>query len=273
VRRALPARLIAGTALTGAFVALALLSRLWTPESPSRLRLALRLKPPGAAGLLGTDALGRDILSMLMAGASTSLGVALPAVLGGAAAGTAAGLLAAARPGWTREAVLGAVNLLFAFPALLSGLIVAALLGPGAWTAILAIGLFTAPVFARLSHDAGRRVWQEEFCLAAAMAGKGRFGITRDHVLPNIAGLLSVQASVQLGFAILIEAGLSFLGLSVPPPTPGWGRMLNEAQTYLGQAPWMALAPGLTIVAAVSGFNLLGDGLRDWLDPRAGPEG
>jgi peptide/nickel transport system permease protein len=267
-----PARLIAGAALTGGLALVALLSRVWTPESPTRLRIALRLKPPGTAGLLGTDALGRDILSMLMAGAGTSLGLAVPAVLCGAAAGTAAGLVAAAREGWTREAVMGVANLLFAFPALLSGLIVAALLGPGGLTAVIAIGLFTVPVFARLSFDAGRRVWLEEFCLAAALAGKGQWGITRDHVLPGIAGVLAVQVSTQLGFAILIEAGLSYLGLSVPPPTPGWGRMLNDAQTYLAQAPWLALAPGAAIVAAVGAFNLLGDGLRDWLDPRTRPE-
>lgn len=263
-----PSRLAAGGIITAGLAALALLSRVWTPEAPARLRIALRLRPPGAAGLLGTDAFGRDILSNLMAGAWTTLAIAAPAVLVGLAVGTGLGLGAAAGGGWRRDAVLRLADVIFAFPALLTALIAATLLGPGAATATIAIGLFTMPVFARLSYGAALTIWAQEFCLAAALAGKTRLGITRDHVLPGIAGLLAVQASQQLGFAILIEASLGYLGLSVPPPTPSWGRMLNDAQTFLGPAPWMAVAPGAAIALAVGGFNLLGDGLRDRFDPR-----
>ncbi len=262
--------LAAGGFITGAVVATALLSLVWTPVAPTRMRIALRLKPPLDAGLAGTDALGHDIFSMLMAGAWTSLSVAVLAVLGGAAVGVALGTLAAAFRGWTEEAVMRGADVVFAFPALISAVVIGALLGPGRLTATLAIGLFAVPVFARVARGAALRVWTLDFCRAAECAGKGRLRITLDHVLPNIAGALAVQAAVQTGFAILVEAGLSFLGLSLPPPAPSWGRMLGEAQTYLGQAPWMAVAPGLAIAVTVLGLTLLGDGLRDLLDPRGG---
>ncbi len=262
-------RLRAGLGLTLAFVALALLSRVWTPEPPARMHIALRLRPPLAAGLLGTDAFGRDIASVLMAGAWTSLSVASLAVLLGAVLGGALGFVAAGARGWTEEVLLRGADVVFAFPALISALMLAALIGPGQGTAILAIGLFAVPVFLRLSRGTARQVWASDYCLAARAAGMGPAAITVRHVLPNIAGPLLVQVSLQLGLAILVEAGLSYLGLGVPPPASSWGRMLGEAQTYAGQAPWMAIAPGVTIATAVLGLNLLGDGLRDLFDPRA----
>ena len=256
--------------MTGGIWGLAALSQVWTPEPPTRMRLLLKLKPPGAAGLAGTDAYGRDIASMLMAGAWNSLTIAVAAVGLSLGMGVLLGALAAARRGWTAEAVLRGADIVLAFPAVLSAIMIAALTAPGRTTAILAIGLFNVPVFARVTHAAALRVWAQPFCLAAEALGKPPWRITTDHVLPNIAGLLAVQATVQCGLAIVVEAGLSFLGLSLPPPAPSWGRMLADAQTYLGQAPWMAIAPGLAIAIAVLGLNLLGDGLRDWLDPRAG---
>ncbi len=262
--------LVAGGGITGSVLALALLSQVWTPENPARMRIASRLKPPLAAGLAGTDALGHDIFSMLMAGAWNSLSIAVAAVLLGLAAGVALGTTAAAARGWAEEAIVRAADVVFAFPALISAIMIAALAGPGRSTAILAIGIFAVPVFTRVSRGAALRVWTLDFCRAAECAGKGRLRITVDHVLPNIAGVLAVQATLQVGLAILVEAGLSFLGLSLPPPAPSWGRMLSEAQTYLGQAPWMAVAPGLAIALSVLGLNLLGDGLRDLLDPRSG---
>lgn len=264
------ARLLTGLAITGGFLAVAALSQVWTPEPPSRMRLLLKLKPPGAAGLAGTDAYGRDIASMLMAGSWNSLTIAFTAVGLSLGLGVLLGGLAAARRGWAEEAILRGADVVLAFPAVLSAIMIAALTQPGRATATLAIGLFNVPVFARVTHAAARRVWAQPFCLAAEALGKAPWRITTDHVLPNIAGLLAVQATVQCGLAILVEAGLSFLGLSLPPPAPSWGRMLADAQTYLGQAPWMAIAPGLTIAAAVLGLNLLGDGLRDRFDPRAG---
>jgi peptide/nickel transport system permease protein len=258
-----------GTGITGALVSIAVLSRFWTPEPPTRMHILLKLKPPLANGLLGTDAFGRDILSMLMAGAWNSLSTSFLAVLLGLLAGVAFGMTAAACRGWVEEGIMRAADVVFAFPALISAIMIGALIGPGQFTAVLAIGIFAIPVFVRVSRGAALRVWSQDYCLAARAAGKGAFGITMDHVLPNIAGTLVVQATIQLGLAILVEAGLSFLGLGLPPPAPSWGRMLNDAQTYLSQAPWMAIAPGVTIALAVLGLNLFGDGLRDRLDPRS----
>jgi peptide/nickel transport system permease protein len=268
VRRRLPGALLAGGAITALFVLVALLSLLWTPELPTRIRMALRLRPPLAAGLLGTDPFGRDVLSMLMKGAWFSLSTAALSVLLGLALGVALGAAAAALRGRFEEVAMRAADLIFAFPALVSAIMVSTILGPGQATAVTATGLFIVPVFARVARGAALQVWARDFCRAAEASGKGRLAITLEHVLPNIAGTLAVQLTLQLALAILIEAGLSFLGLGLPPPTPSWGRMLNEAQTYLGRAPWLALAPGGTIALAVLGFNLLGDGLRDLLDPR-----
>lgn len=261
--------LLAGMILTGGMAAFAVQSQIWTPENPTRMRIASRLKPPLVSGLAGTDALGHDIFSMLMVGAWNSLSIAVPAVLLGLVAGVVLGTTAAAARGWVEEAIMRLADIVFAFPALISAIMIAALTGPGRTTAILAIGVFAIPVFTRMSRGAALRVWTLDFCLAAEGAGKSRLRITVDHVLPNIAGVLAVQATIQVGLAILVEAGLSFLGLSLPPPAPSWGRMLSEAQTYLGQAPWMAIAPGLTIAITVLGLNLLGDGLHELLDPRS----
>jgi peptide/nickel transport system permease protein len=258
-----------GIAITALVVGMAVLSRFWTPEVPTRLQIANKLKPPLASGLAGTDALGRDIFSMIMAGAWNSLSIALLSVLLGLIVGVGFGTLAAARRGWVEEVIMRFADVVFAFPALISAIMIAALIGPGGGTAVLAIGIFNIPVFIRVSRGVALRVWALDFCLAAQAAGKGRFRITVDHVLPNIAGTVAVQATIQIGLAILVEAGLSFLGLSLAPPAPSWGRMLSDAQTYLAQAPWMAIAPGVTIAIAVLGLNLLGDGLRDVLDPRS----
>jgi peptide/nickel transport system permease protein len=267
LRVSLP-RVSSGLTITGAFVAVAILSRFWTPEAPSHIRIALKLKPPLGAGLLGTDALGRDILSLLMAGAWNSLTTAFLSVLIGLVIGVALGTMAAALRGWTEEVIMRAADVVFAFPALISAIMIAALIGPGQFTAVLAIGVFTIPVFIRVSRGSALRVWSLDYCRAAQAAGKGRLLTTLHHVVPNIAGQLIVQATTQIGLAILVEAGLSFLGLGMPPPAPSWGRMLNDAQTYLAQAPWMAIAPGVTIAVAVLGLNLLGDRLRDVLDPK-----
>ena len=263
-----PPALVTGGAITGAFVLVALLSRVWTPESPTRIHMALRLKPPLAAGLLGTDPFGRDVLSMLMAGTWTSLTTALLAVLLGLLVGVALGSCAAALRGRFEEVAMRGADVIFAFPALITAIMVTNIFGPGQATAVTAIGIFIIPVFARLARASALQIWARDYCLAAQAAGKGRLRITIEHVIPNIAGGLLVQATIQLALAILIEAGLSYLGLGLPPPTPSWGRMLNDAQTFLDAAPWLAVAPGVAIALAVLGFNLLGDGLRDLFDPR-----
>ena len=261
-------RLAGGAAITGAFVAIALVSIAWTPEPPTHMRFGLRLKPPLAAGLFGTDSFGRDVLSMLMAGATDALAVAAPAVLVGSLVGTGLGIAAAGRRGLVDAAIMRACDVMFAVPPILSALLLGALLGPGRVTAIVAISVFIIPVFARVARGEAARVWGRDYVAAARGAGKGRGRIALEHVLPNVAGQLLVQLTLQLGLAVLTEAGLSYLGLGAPPPAPSWGRMLADAQTYLGRAPWLAIAPGACVAAVVLGFNLLGDGLRDRLDRR-----
>jgi peptide/nickel transport system permease protein len=265
--RASPSLLI-GAALTMFFVAVALASLLWTPEIPTRVRIALRLKPPLAAGWLGTDHYGRDVVSLVMAGAWNSLSVALPSVLIGAALGCLIGCTAAAFRGVFEAFALRIADVVFALPAVLSAIMLGAALGPGPMAAILAIAIFNVPVFVRVSRAVALQVWTTDYVAAARTLGKRPLAIAFEDVLPNIAGVLVVQVTVQLALAILTEAGLSYLGLGIRPPNPSWGRMLADSQTYLAQAPHLAVAPGLAIALAVLGLNLLGDGLRDALDPR-----
>lgn len=260
--------LLLGGLVTALLLGVALVSLVWTPASPTAIQIAQRLKPPLQAGLLGADHFGRDVASMLMAGAWNSLSVAFVAVLLGMLGGIALGTLAAAWRGWAEEVAMRIADVTFAFPAVLSAIMIGALIGPGATTAVIAIGVFNIPVFARVSRGAALQLWERDFVLAARAAGKGPVLITLHHVLPNIAGLLVVQATIQLALAILAEAGLSFLGIGLPPPNPSWGRMLSDAQTYLGQAPHLAVLPGLAIALAVLGLNMLGDGLRDLIDPK-----
>jgi peptide/nickel transport system permease protein len=259
--------LVIGGTLTLLLVATALLSLVWTPEVPTRVRIPLRLKGPLEAGLLGTDHFGRDVLSLLMAGAWNSLAIAWPAVLLGAAVGIALGCAAAALRGILDEVVMRASDVVFAFPAVLSAIMIGALLGTGPTAATLAIAVFNVPVFARVSRSVALQVWTFDYIAAARSLGKHPWRITVEDVLPNIAGVLIVQVTIQLALAILTEAGLSYLGLGVRPPNPSWGRMLSDSQTFLAQAPHLAITPGLAIALSVLGLNLLGDGLRDALDP------
>jgi peptide/nickel transport system permease protein len=186
----------------------------------------------------------------------------------GLAVGVAFGLLASARRGWVEEAVMRASDFTFAFPALLSAIMMTAIVGPGLVTSIVAIGIFNIPVFARVTRGSANAVWAREYVLAARAAGFGGFRITLDHVLPNIASVLIVQATIQFAVAILAEAALSYLGLGTQPPQPSWGRMLSEAQQQIFQAPQLSIYPGVAIALSVLGLNLMGDGLRDLLDPK-----
>jgi peptide/nickel transport system permease protein len=259
--------LVIGGTLTAMLIATAIVSTIWTPEVPTRARVALRLRAPLEAGLLGTDHFGRDVASLLMAGAWNSLAVAWPAVLLGAAIGIALGCAAAALRGLFDEIVMRAADVVFAFPAVLSAIMIGALVGSGPLAAVLAIATFNVPVFARVTRGVALQVWTFDYVAAARSIGKHPWRITWEDVLPNIAGVLIVQVTIQLALAILTEAGLSYLGLGVRPPNPSWGRMLADAQTYLSQAPYLAIAPGLAVALSVLGLNLLGDGLRDALDP------
>jgi peptide/nickel transport system permease protein len=259
---------IIGGVLTLALIVVALLSFGWTPYEATKLSIVNRFKPPSAQYWLGTDHFGRDILSMIMVGARNSILVGFVAVSIGMSAGVALGALAAALRGWFDEILMRMADLTFAFPAVLLAIMITAIWGPGMVNAIIAIGIFNIPVFARLTRGAALGVWARDYVLAARAAGKGRFLITIEHVLPNVVGVLIVQGTIQFALAILAEAGLSYLGLGTQPPDPSWGRMLNDAQTHLNRAPWLAIFPGLAIALTVLGLNLLGDGLRDLLDPK-----
>jgi peptide/nickel transport system permease protein len=260
---------VAGAALSSVFVLAALVSFLWTPWEVSQLDIPGKLRGPSGAHWLGTDQFGRDILSMLMLGARISIAVAVVAVGVGMAIGVPLGLAAAARRGSPLDELIMRTNdLVFAFPALLVAILITAVFGPGAVNAILAIGIFNIPVFARVTRGAALSLWTRDFCLAARVAGKGPARISAEHILPNIANLLIVQGTIQFSLGILAEAGLAYVGLGAQPPTPSWGRMLAEAQTLISLAPHTAIFPGLAIVVTVLGLNLMGDGLRDALDPR-----
>jgi peptide/nickel transport system permease protein len=257
-----------GGVLVALLLAAAALSLFWSPYPPAEIDVPNKFAPPSAAHWLGTDSLGRDIASQLLVGAQNSIVVGVVAVGIGVLIGVALGLLASARRGWVEELVMRASDFTFAFPALLSAIMLTALYGPGLVTSVVAIGIFNVPVFARITRAAANAVWAREYVLAARAAGKGAWRITLDHVLPNIASVLIVQATIQFAIAILAEAALSYLGLGTQPPQPSWGRMLNEAQTQMFQAPLLAVWPGAAIALAVLGLNLMGDGLRDLLDPK-----
>ncbi len=231
--------LIAGALLVGLFAGAALLSLVWTPYDVTGVSITDRLQTPGGAHPLGTDHFGRDILSMIMVGARTSIAVAVVVAVGiGMALGVPLGLAAAASGrGWIDEAIMRANDLAFAFPSLVIAILITAVFGPGAINAIIAIGIFNIPVFARITRGAALSLWTREFILAARVAGKDRARISLEHILPNVANLLIVQGTIQFSLGILAEAALSYVGLGAQPPIPSWGRMLADAQTLVAIAP------------------------------------
>lgn len=261
--------LLPGLVLTATFVCAALISLVWVPYDTTVLNIANRMKVPSWDHLLGTDQFGRDILSMIMIGARTSIAVALVAVGIGMILGVPLGLAAAARKGgWLDEVIMRANDLVFAFPSLLIAVMITAVFGASALNAIIAIGIFNIPVFARLTRGAALSLWNRDYILAARVAGKGPARISMEHILPNVSNLLIVQGTIQFSLGILAEAGLSYVGLGAQPPTASWGRMLADSQTMISLAPHLALFPGLAILLTVLGLNLMGDGLRDLLDPK-----
>lgn len=259
---------VIGAVLTLLLMLAAALSLFWTPWSPYEMDMNNRLQAASAAHWLGTDPFGRDIASLLLVGARNSILVGVIAVSIGLGTGTALGLLAAARRGWVEELIMRLADFTFAFPAILSAIMLTAVFGAGIGNSIIAIGIFNIPTFARVTRASANTVWSREFVLAARACGKGPWRITIEHVLPNILSALIVQATIQFAVAILAEAALSYLGLGTQPPNPSWGRMLSEAQTLMFDAPQLAVWPGLAIALTVLGLNLLGDGLRDLMDPR-----
>ncbi|WP_181158468.1 ABC transporter permease [Leucobacter massiliensis] len=266
--RRLSPTLIAGLVLVGIVVVTAALSLVWTPYDPVQAVPADRLQGPSAAHLFGTDKYGRDLFSGMLVGARITLFVGLISVGIALLLGTPLGIIAGIRGGWIEELIMRTSDIALAFPALLLAIMFGAVFGPSTVSAMIAIGISTIPGFARVARSGTRQVMNTEYVLAARAASQSRFRIALRHVLPNIIGIVVVQCSVAFALAVLAEAALSFLGLGTPPPTPSWGRMLQESQQFLGTHPTLAIFPGAAIAIAVMGFNLLGDGLRDRFDPK-----
>ena len=257
-----------GFILTAVVILMAITSLVWTPYDGNRMNPRERLQAPSLKHPLGTDQYGRDTLSRVMVGAVNSIIVGLVTVAIGLSLGVLLGLASAYYGKFVDEVIMRFSDFLFGFPAVLSAILITSILGPSMINAMLAIGLFYIPVFARLTRAVALTIWEREYIAAARASGVSEWAITVRHVLPNILSPLLIQGTIQFAVAILAEAGLSYLGLGTQPPTASWGRMLNEAQTFMSMSPWMSIFPGVAIAWAVLGFNLLGDGLRDTLDPK-----
>ena len=262
------APLVAGVLAVGLVVVAALVSLAWTPYDPGSIDPAGRLVGPGWPHPLGTDTFGRDIASRLMAGSRTTVVVGVVSVAIAAVIGVPLGLVAGMTQGIVARLVLRVTDLLYAFPAILVAMLLAAAFGGSTLTGMTAIGIATVPVFTRITRAGTLTIMSQDYIRAARGSGTTWPSIATRHVWPNLAPLLGVQASVSFGMAILAEAALSYLGLATPPTVPTWGRMLYDAQAQLFNAPMLTLWPAVAIVVAVMGFNVLGDALRDLLDPR-----
>ena len=264
----LPANLMFGLVVSAALVACALLGLVWTPYDPNAQNFAATFRPPGLEHPLGTDHFGRDILSRLLRGASTSVLVGVISVGIGSSLGLLLGAVAGYAGGLLDDFLMRVLDALSAFPTILMALLIAAILRPSVTSAMLAVGIASVPTFARLTRAGVLAMKNLEFVDGARALGAGETRILARHILPNVASPLIVQGTFAFGVAILAEAALSYLGLGQQPPAPSWGVMLRDAQSYMGQSPWPTIFPGLVIAVTVLGLNLLGDGLRDRLDPR-----
>ena len=260
--------LVIGLGATLLFVLLGLMSLVWTPFPITDIDIGRRFLGLTAEHWLGTDNLGRDMVSLLMAGTLTSFIVAAAAVAIGAGLGVPLGLLAAAWGGPVEWLVLRLSDFIFAFPAVIVAILITTLMGPGALNAIIAIGIFNIPVFARVARGGALSVATLDFVAAGRLAGLGNTMIAYRHLLPNILSLVIVQGTIQMSLGILAEAGLSYIGLGTQPPDTSLGLMLKDAQGVFLIHPWLTLAPGIAIVLIVIGLNIAGDGLRDAIDPR-----
>lgn len=260
--------LITGTIILGLIILAGLISLFWTPVDPAQMNISNRMQPPSVSAWFGTDHFGRDIFSQIMAATPVTLAVALAGVTIGMFGGIPLGLMAALihKPALDHMLTRGG-DVLFAFPAVIMAMLLTAGFGAGISIAMLAIGLFNIPVFMRITRASTMQQRHMTYIHSARLAGKSMTRIAAEHILPNIAPVLILQASIQFSLAILAEAGLSYLGLGAQPPVPSWGRMLADSQTMIGLAPHMAIAPGLIIMLTVIGTNLIGEGLRQRIDP------
>ena len=250
------------------FAGAAVLAPLVAPADPLSQTLAARLQPPSAAHWLGTDQLGRDLLSRLVYGARISLVIGLTVVMLAGVFGTLVGLVAGYAGGFTEEGLMRLTDVFLAFPPLILAMAIAGALGPSLTNAIIAIAVVTWAIYARLARGQILSLRKQEFVEAARSVGVPRSRILLRHLLPNALAPLLVQASFDMGAAIVSAAGLSFIGFGAQPPTPEWGVMISEGRNFISTEPWLSLFPGLAILLAVGAFNVLGDGLRDALDPR-----
>jgi len=257
-----------GFAITALLLLTAALSLSYTPRDPLEMSMEARLQGPSEAHLLGTDQFGRDLLSRIMVGAVTAILVGVIAVGIGVGLGVFLGMLSGYFGGWLDEVFMRLMDAVQGFPAILSALLIASVFKPGLAITMIAIGVSFLPIFARLTRAAFLELRDREFVMAARALGAGDAAVIGRHILPNTLAPLIVQASISFPVAILAEAALSYLGLGTQPPNPSWGLMLREAQAFLGMSPWFAVFPGTAIALTVLGLNLLGDGLRDLLDPK-----
>ena len=265
----LNASLVVGIVLTFGFLAIAIVSFFWLPSNPNIPNIKNRMLPPGTVDhWLGTDGLGRDIIAQLMVGARTSILVGAGGATISLLLGTIAGLVAAAYGKIADETISRGADIMLSIPGMVTALVLAATMGSGALTTIFALTAFFTPSFTRVIRSAAISVLQEDFITSAKLYGRGKLFILARHVIPNIAGVMIVQFTLYFAAGILTEAGLSYLGVGVTRPSISWGMMLNEAQQTVGISSPLAIWPGLAIVIVVLGLNLLGDGLRDVLDPK-----
>jgi peptide/nickel transport system permease protein len=259
---------VVGLGLTLTFLLVAVLAPLLAPHDPIAFSLGQQLQPPSATYPFGTDELGRDILSRLLWGSRITLLITMGAVAVALAGGTILGILAGYRGGWSDTLIMRAMDILLAMPGFLLAIAIIAALGVGTFNVIVAVGIYSIPAFARVARGSTLSVKQQDYVLAARALGTPDGAIMRRHVLPNVAPPLLVQTTLRLATAILTASGLSFLGLGPQPPTPEWGAMLSTGRNFITSSPQLATIPGLAILLVTIGFNLLGDGLRDALDPR-----
>jgi len=260
--------LVIGLVATLIFLVIGLLSLVWTPYPIEQIDIPRRFLAPSAAHWLGTDNLGRDMMSLVMSGTWTSFLVAAVAVAIGVGVGVPLGLAAAAWGGAVEWLVLRLTDFVFAFPAVIVAILITTLVGPGSVNAIVAIGIFNIPVFARVARGGALSIATLDFVAAGRLAGLGNTLIAWRHLLPNIMSLIIVQGTIQMSLGILAEAGLSYIGLGTQPPATSLGLMLRDAQGVFLIHPWLTLVPGLSIVLIVIALNIAGDGLRDAIDPR-----
>lgn len=260
---------LTGFTIVTIVVLTALVSFVWTPYDPERVDASKRLLDLGEQGhVLGTDEFGRDLLSQIMVGSQTALFVGVLAVGIAIVIGIPIGAFAAIKRGWIEDLVMRISDVIYAFPPVLLAILLVAAVSPGTTSAMVAIGIAYVPIVARVTRGASLSVLERDFIAAARGYGRRSAFIFVRHVLPNISSVLIVQMTVLFSLAILAEAALSFLGIGTQPPTPSWGRSLRDAQTFVQITPRLAIWPGMAIALTVLGFNLMGDGIRDALDPR-----